>query len=88
MKLCVELNVLPPFLLKVEFYQPELPILNRDNIGVMVKLMPIGSAYLTPLVVATTHLLYNPKRTDVRLAQMQVFLAEIDRFAYFNNGRE
>ncbi|KAF9800717.1 hypothetical protein SFRURICE_015371, partial [Spodoptera frugiperda] len=71
----------------VEYFQPNLPILNRDNIGLMVKLMPHDRP-CTPIVVATTHLLYNPKRTDVRIAQMQLFLAEIDRFAYFNNGRE
>lgn len=71
----------------VEFNQPELPILNRDNIGLMVKLAPRALPG-SPLVVATTHLLYNPKRTDVRLAQMQVFLAEIDRFAYYDNGRD
>ncbi|KAL4717557.1 hypothetical protein ACJJTC_000706 [Scirpophaga incertulas] len=69
----------------VEFYQPELPILNRDNIGVMVKLVP-HSMPNSPVVVATTHLLYNPKRTDVRLAQIQVLLAEIDRFAFYQNG--
>lgn len=34
------------------------------------------------LVVATTHLLYNPRRQDVRLAQIQVLLSEIDRIAY------
>ncbi|XP_045509468.1 protein angel homolog 2 isoform X2 [Colias croceus] len=71
----------------VEYYQPEMPILNRDNIGLMVKLTPRGSSG-TPIVVATTHLLYNPKRTDVRLAQIQVLLAEIDRFAYYDNGKE
>ncbi|XP_063372704.1 protein angel isoform X3 [Cydia amplana] len=71
----------------VELYQPELPILNRDNIGMMVKLVPRHCPD-TPIVVVTTHLLYNPKRTDVRLAQMQVLLAEIDRFAYFDNGRD
>ncbi|XP_059059834.1 protein angel homolog 1 [Achroia grisella] len=71
----------------VEFHQPELPILNRDNIGVMVKLIPKNMPRM-PIVVATTHLLYSPKRTDVRLAQAQVLLAELDRFAYYNNGRE
>ncbi|KAM3968555.1 LOW QUALITY PROTEIN: protein angel [Aphomia sociella] len=71
----------------VEFYQPGLPLLNRDNIGVMVKLVPRNMPR-SPIVVATTHLLYNPKRTDVRLAQIQVFLAELDRFAYYNVGRE
>lgn len=32
-------------------------------------------------MVATTHLLYNPRRQDVRLAQIQVLLAELDRIA-------
>ncbi|CAH0578318.1 unnamed protein product [Chrysodeixis includens] len=71
----------------VEYYQPDLPILNRDNVGLIVKLTPRGLPDC-PLVVATTHLLYNPKRTDVRLAQMQLLLAEIDRFAYHQIGEE
>ena len=33
-------------------------------------------------VVATTHLLYNPKRDDVRLAQIALLFAELDHFAY------
>lgn len=36
-------------------------------------------------LVATTHLLYNPKREDVRLAQIQLLLAEIDRLAYIRH---
>lgn len=32
-------------------------------------------------VVATTHLLYNPRRQDIRLAQVQILLAELDRIA-------
>lgn len=35
----------------------------------------------TKFVVSTTHLLFNPKRHDIRLAQMQVLLAELDRIA-------
>ena len=34
------------------------------------------------LVVATTHILYNPKRGDCKLAQLQVLLAHIDKLAY------
>ena len=34
------------------------------------------------LVVATTHILYNPKRGDCKLAQMQMILANIDKLAY------
>lgn len=32
-------------------------------------------------VVATTHLLYNPRRDDIRTAQLQVLLAELDRMS-------
>lgn len=35
----------------------------------------------TNFVVSTTHLLFNPKRHDIRLAQIQVLLAELDRVA-------
>lgn len=35
-------------------------------------------------MVSTTHLLFNPKRHDIRLAQMQVLLAELDRIARDN----
>ncbi|XP_030033113.2 protein angel isoform X1 [Manduca sexta] len=73
--------------ISVEFYQPRLPILNRDNVGIIVKLIP-RALPRTPVVIATTHLLYNPKRTDVRLAQIQLFLAEIDRFSYYTNGKD
>ncbi|CAK1588017.1 unnamed protein product [Parnassius mnemosyne] len=73
--------------ISVEFYQPDLPLLNRDNVGMALRLAPLGAPG-APLVVATTHLLYNPKRTDVRLAQIQLFLAEIDRFAYYQNGNQ
>lgn len=34
------------------------------------------------LVVATTHLLYNPKRNDIKLAQTQLMLADIEKLAY------
>lgn len=32
-------------------------------------------------VVATTHLLYNPRRQDIRLVQIQILLAELDRIS-------
>lgn len=69
----------------VEFLQPEIDLLNRDNIGLMIKLRPL-SLPDSLFVVCTTHLLYNPRRDDVRLAQMQVFLAEIDRFSFQSNA--
>ncbi|XP_014277999.1 protein angel homolog 2 isoform X3 [Halyomorpha halys] len=60
----------------VEFKQPAVvQLASRDNVGLIAKLEKNGKKFL----VANTHLLYNPKRTEVRLAQLQIFLAEIDR---------
>lgn len=67
--------------LTVEFFNPQIPLLNRDNVGIIAKLVPKNHPK-REFVVATTHLLYNPRRSDVRLAQMQLFLAEIDRASY------
>jgi protein angel len=39
-------------------------------------------------VVATTHLLYNPRRQDIRLAQIQILLAELDRISRIDNTNE
>ncbi len=41
-----------------------------------------GSDHESRLCVGTTHILYNPKRGDVKLAQLQVLLANIDRLAF------
>ncbi|XP_043258281.1 protein angel isoform X1 [Colletes gigas] len=69
---------------KVEFYQSGIELLSRDNVGIIAKLA-VKESPATQLVIATTHLLYNPKRNDVRLGQMQLFLAEIERIAFLEN---
>lgn len=66
----------------VEFYQPGVELLNRDNIGLIVRLQVRGCS--DEIVVASTHLLYNPRREDIRLAQMQLLLAELDRVSHSN----
>ncbi|GJQ65530.1 hypothetical protein Trydic_g7631 [Trypoxylus dichotomus] len=65
----------------VEYRQPNVPILDRDNVGIVATFAPKDNMN-AEFIVATTHLLYNPRRNDVRLAQAQVLLAEIDRMAY------
>lgn len=62
-------------------YNQGYSVLDRDNVGIIVKLAPVKHPKVE-FVVATTHLLYNPRRQDVRLAQTQVLLAEVDRIAY------
>lgn len=55
-------------------------ILNRCNVAVIGRLA-LKSQPHKQFIVSTTHLLFNPKRHDVRLAQIQVLLAELDRIA-------
>ncbi|XP_044256079.1 protein angel homolog 2 isoform X2 [Tribolium madens] len=69
----------------VEYNQPSTRLLDRDNVAIIAKFAP-KSHLSHSFVVATTHLLYNPKRQDVRLAQTQLLLAEIDRIA-FNSSK-
>ncbi|XP_063217695.1 protein angel homolog 2 isoform X2 [Bacillus rossius redtenbacheri] len=70
----------------VEFFQPNVPVLNRDNVALIAKLahrdLPGQS-----VVVATTHLLFNMNRHDVKLAQTQLLMAEVERFAYSGVGK-
>ncbi|XP_045134831.1 protein angel homolog 1-like isoform X2 [Portunus trituberculatus] len=76
----------------VEYRQPRAPdVLDRDNVGLIARLVPRqcgggndgGDA---GVVVATTHLLYNPRRHDVKLAQVAVLLAELDRMCYMGQA--
>ncbi|XP_045596757.1 uncharacterized protein [Procambarus clarkii] len=67
----------------VEYLQPEARnVLDRDNIGLIAKLLPVSQPNSAPLCIATTHLLYNPNRHDVKLAQIVLLLSEIDRLSY------
>ena len=62
----------------MDFYNRDVMCLDRDNIGLLAKLSAKtrdANANNVEFVVATTHLLYNPKREDVRLAQLVVLLA-------------
>lgn len=70
--------------MKVEFYQPGIKLLNRDNVGIVAKLSFRDSPN-TQIVVATTHLLFNPRRNDIRLAQTQLLLTEIEKIAFIEN---
>jgi protein angel len=65
-----------------EFYMPGVPCLDREMVGIIAHLTPKGKGLDDSFFVATTHLLYNPHRSDIRLAQLQVFFAELDRVAF------
>lgn len=74
----------------VEFLRPGDALLDRDNVGLVLLLQPNGVAsplsQSSSICVANTHLLYNPRRGDVKLAQLAILLAEIGRMSRLPNG--
>ncbi|CAF0732824.1 unnamed protein product [Adineta steineri] len=70
----------------VPFYQRNIQLLDRDNCGLIALFQPVTSKATSDdlFCVATTHLLFSPKRGDIKLAQIQYFLAEIDRLSMKN----
>ncbi|KAL7887847.1 hypothetical protein AOLI_G00028210 [Acnodon oligacanthus] len=71
----------------VEYFRRGIPLLDRDNVGLILLLQPVepsGSA--CSVCVANTHLLYNPRRGDIKLAQLAMLLAEINRVAQRADG--
>uniref|UniRef100_A0A2K6GF14 Angel homolog 2 n=2 Tax=Propithecus coquereli TaxID=379532 RepID=A0A2K6GF14_PROCO len=71
----------------VEFYRPDIPLLDRDNVGLVLLLQPkIPYAASPAICVANTHLLYNPRRGDIKLTQLAMLLAEISSVAHQKDG--
>ncbi|XP_038616894.1 protein angel homolog 2 isoform X1 [Tachyglossus aculeatus] len=73
----------------VEFYRHNIPLLDRDNVGLVLLLQPKFQCTATPaaLCVANTHLLYNPRRGDIKLTQLAMLLAEIASVSHQKDGR-
>ncbi|XP_053366480.1 protein angel homolog 1 isoform X2 [Clarias gariepinus] len=67
----------------LEFQRHDHELLDRDNVGIVVLLQPTTvhaeGIKFRPICVANTHLLFNPRRGDVKLAQLAIMLAEIDK---------
>ena len=78
----------------LEYFRPESELLDRDNVGIALLLQPVlpsGSSegpIKAPscICVANTHLLFNPRRGDVKLAQLAILLAEIARLSRLPDG--
>ncbi|KAG7328504.1 hypothetical protein KOW79_008448 [Hemibagrus wyckioides] len=66
----------------LEFKRHQCELLDRDNVGIVLLLQPNTvhgeDIKFRPICVANTHLLFNPRRGDVKLAQLAIVLAEID----------
>lgn len=76
----------------VKYYTINVPVLDKDNVGIVVLLKPnIPEEVHTQrsesdkeprlLCVANTHLLFNKKRGDIKLAQLAYLFAEVDSLA-------
>lgn len=71
----------------MEFYRPDVPLLDRDNVGLVLLLQPKMASGASPTIcVAHTHLLYNPRRGDIKLTQLAMLLAEIANVAHQKDG--
>ncbi|XP_026197805.1 protein angel homolog 2 isoform X2 [Anabas testudineus] len=74
----------------VEFFRPGDAVLDRDNVGMVVLLRPnttMGRSDPSAFIcVANTHLLYNPRRGDIKLSQLAILLAEIRRLSRLPDG--
>ncbi|KAK1795772.1 hypothetical protein P4O66_008838 [Electrophorus voltai] len=69
----------------VEYFRRGIPLLDRDNVGLILLLQPVEPS-ACHICVANTHLLYNPRRGDIKLAQLSMLLAEISRVAGLADG--
>ncbi|CAD7015407.1 protein angel [Ceratitis capitata] len=73
--------------LPVEYYTKGHAILNRDNVALLA-MFSVRNEPSKKFIVATTHLLYNPKRQDVRIAQVEKLIAALQQFSVENeNGK-
>ncbi|XP_037940790.1 protein angel-like [Teleopsis dalmanni] len=66
--------------LGLEYYNSGHNLLNRENIALIAK-FDLKEEPGKSLIVATTHLLYNPKREDVRIAQVNVLLKALKQYS-------
>lgn len=78
------LNLVKP----VEYFRQNIALLDRDNIGLLLMLQPkTGEKDAPAICVANTHLLYNPRRGDIKLTQLAILLAEITEITQILEGR-
>jgi len=65
----------------VEYNQPGVNVLDRDNMGIVLRLSPRKNE-AENIIISTTHILFNKMRHDIKLAQVHLLLAEIKRVAF------
>ncbi|XP_040207394.1 protein angel homolog 2 isoform X4 [Rana temporaria] len=71
----------------VEYFRQDITLLDRDNVGLLLMLQPKLEKEAPTICVANTHLLYNPRRGDIKLTQLAILLAEITEVAQIQDGK-
>lgn len=70
---------------KVEYFRGTFSPVNQDNVGIITILKPFSSNSETSeddsscICIVNTHLLYNPKRGDIKLVQLSTLFAEVHK---------
>lgn len=64
----------------IEYFTKGNALLNRENVALLAKFQ-VRCEPQTQFIVATTHLIYNPRREDVRTAQVQVLIRSLLDFS-------
>uniref|UniRef100_A0A158Q6W2 Endo/exonuclease/phosphatase domain-containing protein n=1 Tax=Elaeophora elaphi TaxID=1147741 RepID=A0A158Q6W2_9BILA len=70
----------------IEYYVSNDSVLDRDNVGQLIRLKDMRNG--REFCIANTHLLFNKRRGDVKLAQLAVLLANIDKECGPESGQE
>ncbi|VDO50978.1 unnamed protein product [Onchocerca flexuosa] len=70
----------------IEYFVNNDSVLDRDNVGQLVRLKDMRSG--REFCIANTHLLFNKRRGDVKLAQLAVLFANIDKECGPESGQE
>lgn len=73
----------------IEYWRPEEnAIMDRENVALVVVLQPTWARSFDRLIVANTHILFNPKRGDIKLGQLRILFAELQKLAKMNNEED
>ena len=63
----------------LDFCHPDIPLMDRNNVAILLVLTPRSNCIRSPICISNTHLLFNKNRGDIKLAQIGYIFAEIDR---------
>lgn len=67
---------------EIEFRKTHVSLMDRDNVALVALFQTKNETKNRHICIATTHLLFNPNRDDIRLVQLSNLLATIDKVAF------